>query len=70
MILDCLSPALPKPLRVSLLSASAALRALCGVAAGSAKASLSAHFAKSGNLGELNAVSFPGLRNHLRDSNP
>ncbi|OBT69854.1 hypothetical protein VE03_00688 [Pseudogymnoascus sp. 23342-1-I1] len=55
MILDCLSPALPKPLRVSLLSASAALRALCGVAAGSAKASLSAHFAKSGNLGELNA---------------
>ncbi|OAF59596.2 hypothetical protein VC83_03869 [Pseudogymnoascus destructans] len=55
MILDCLSPAFPKPLRVSLLSASAALRALCGVAAGSAKASLSAHFAKSGNLGELNA---------------
>ncbi|KFX97398.1 hypothetical protein O988_04889 [Pseudogymnoascus sp. VKM F-3808] len=56
MIFDCLSPALPKPLRVSLLSASAALRALCGVAAGSAKASLSAHFAKSGNLGELNAT--------------
>ncbi|OBT51321.1 hypothetical protein VE04_07096, partial [Pseudogymnoascus sp. 24MN13] len=55
MILDCLSPAFPKPLRVSLLSASAALRARYGVAAGSAKASLSAHFAKSGNLGELNA---------------
>ena len=32
-------------------------RALCGVAAGSSKASLSAHFAKKGNLGELNAVS-------------
>ena len=33
-------------------------RALCGVAAGSSKASLSAHFAKKGNLGELNAVSY------------
>lgn len=32
------------------------LRAMCGVAAGSSKASLSAHFAKWGNLGELNAV--------------
>jgi hypothetical protein len=31
------------------------LRALCGVCAGSAKASLSAHFARQGNLGELNA---------------
>jgi hypothetical protein len=30
-------------------------KALCGVAAGSAKASLSAHFAKNNNLGELNA---------------
>lgn len=57
MILDCLSPAFPKPLRVVLLSCSSALRALCGVAAGSAKASLSAHFARWGNLGELNAVS-------------
>jgi hypothetical protein len=56
-LLDCLSPALPsKPLRVLVLSASAVLRALCGVAAGSAKASLSAHFARAGdNLGELNA---------------
>ncbi|KAI9733236.1 MAG: hypothetical protein M1834_003320 [Cirrosporium novae-zelandiae] len=55
MILDCLSPALPKAPRVVLLSCSSILRALCGVAAGSAKASLSAHFAKWGNLGELNA---------------
>ncbi|KAH8821217.1 vitamin B6 photo-protection and homoeostasis-domain-containing protein [Xylogone sp. PMI_703] len=55
MILDCLSPALPKPLRVGLLSLSSVLRALCGVAAGSSKASLSAHFATKGNLGELNA---------------
>lgn len=57
MIFDCLSPALPKAPRVILLSFSSALRALCGVAAGSSKASLSAHFAKWGNLGELNAVS-------------
>lgn len=57
MIFDCLSPALPKALRVTLLSFSSVLRALCGVAAGSSKASLSAHFAKWGNLGELNAVS-------------
>ena len=56
MILDCLSPALPKVPRVVLLSVSSILRALCGVAAGSSKASLSAHFAKWGNLGELNAV--------------
>ena len=57
MILDCLSPAFPKASRVVVFSASSVLRALCGVAAGSSKASLSAHFAKWGNLGELNAVS-------------
>ena len=55
MIIDCLSPAFPRTPRILLLSASSTLRALCGVAAGSAKASLSAHFAKWGNLGELNA---------------
>ncbi|KAL8807686.1 MAG: hypothetical protein Q9223_004253 [Gallowayella weberi] len=55
MILDCLSPALPRGPRVLLLSSSSMLRALCGVAAGSSKASLSAHFAKWGNLAELNA---------------
>lgn len=55
MVLDCLSPAFPKPARVMVLSFSSCLRALCGVCAGSAKASLSAHFAKKGNLGELNA---------------
>lgn len=54
-ILDCISPAFPKPLRPIILTFSSVLRALCGVAAGSAKASLSAHFAKWGNLGELNA---------------
>ncbi|EZG10125.1 hypothetical protein H106_00949 [Trichophyton rubrum CBS 735.88] len=55
MVLDCLSPIFPKPVRVGLLSLSSVLRALCGVAAGSSKASLSAHFARWGNLGELNA---------------
>jgi hypothetical protein len=59
MLLDCLSPALPKASRVALLSLSSVLRSLCGVAAGSSKASLSAHFATQGNLGELNAVSLP-----------
>ena len=57
MLLDCLSPAFPKSSRVLLLSMSSVLRSLCGVAAGSSKASLSAHFATQGNLGELNAVS-------------
>ena len=43
-------------MRVSVLSTAGVLRALCGVAGGSSKASLSAHFAKWGNLAELNAV--------------
>ncbi|CAD6450537.1 552d3496-06f8-414b-a32a-911fbe0b4266-CDS [Sclerotinia trifoliorum] len=55
MILDCISPAFPKAPRVFLLSASSVCKSLCGVAAGSSKASLSAHFAKQGNLAELNA---------------
>lgn len=54
-ILDCLSPIFPKPVQVAVLTFSSVLRSLCGVAAGSAKASLSAHFACWGNLGELNA---------------
>lgn len=45
-------------MRVSILSAAGVLRALCGVAGGSSKAILSAHFAKWGNLAELNAVCF------------
>ncbi|THX80939.1 DUF647-domain-containing protein [Aureobasidium pullulans] len=55
MVLDCLSPAFPKPMRVLILASGSVLRSLCGVAAGSSKASLSAHFARWGNLGELNA---------------
>ncbi|SMQ55532.1 unnamed protein product [Zymoseptoria tritici ST99CH_3D7] len=54
-ILDVLSPIFPKPIRIVILSFSSILRSLCGVAAGSSKASLSAHFARWGNLGELNA---------------
>jgi hypothetical protein len=57
-ILDCLSPAFPKRIRVLIFSSSSMLRALCGVAAGSAKASLSAHFARANNLGDVNAVRF------------
>lgn len=57
MIADCVSPMLPKPLRVAVLCIASIMRALCGVAAGSSKATLTAHFAVAGNLGELNAVS-------------
>ena len=63
IILDCASPMLPRGLmRISVLSAAGILRALCGVAAGATKASLSVHFAVGsdgssggGNVGELNA---------------
>lgn len=68
MVLDCLSPALPKTPRVVLLGFSSVLRALCGVAAGSSKASLSAHFAKWGNLGELNAVGGSQILRHINAS--
>ena len=57
MLLDCLSPAFPKPVRVGVWCVGSVLRALCGVAAGSSKASLSKHFAKGENLGEVGAVS-------------
>ena len=74
MIFDYFSPALPKAPRVILLGLSSVLRALCGVAAGSSKASLSAHFAKWGNLGELNAVSpltlLPRRVKSLKDHQP
>lgn len=56
MVLDCLSPAFPASIRVAVLAMSSALRALCGVCAGATKASLSGHFARRGNLGEVNAV--------------
>lgn len=67
MILDCLSPMVPSGvMRVSILSTAGVLRALCGVAGGSSKASLSAHFAKRGNLAELNAV----INNSLLNIDP
>ncbi|KAL2013795.1 hypothetical protein VTN00DRAFT_1320 [Thermoascus crustaceus] len=57
IILDCLSPLVgTKAGRVGVLSAAGVMRALCGVAGASSKASLSAHFARWGNLGEVNAV--------------
>ncbi|KAI1630102.1 vitamin B6 photo-protection and homoeostasis-domain-containing protein [Exophiala viscosa] len=54
-VLDCMSPGLPIIGRVLTLCVSNAFRAMCGVAGGSSKAILSAHFAKAGNIGELNA---------------
>ncbi|KIX94894.1 uncharacterized protein Z520_09203 [Fonsecaea multimorphosa CBS 102226] len=54
-ILDCLSPGLPLLGRICTLCVSNACRAICGVAGGSSKAILSSHFAKEGNIGELNA---------------
>jgi hypothetical protein len=55
LILDLLTPVLPFFPKVCVLITSSVLRSLCGVSAGASKASLSAHFAKMGNLAELNA---------------
>ncbi len=57
IILDAFSPyfILSPAKHIAVLCTSGALRALCGVAAGGAKAALSVHFAKSGNIGDLNA---------------
>jgi len=65
MILDCLSPAFSKPTRIIVFSCASMLRALCGVAAGSSKATLSAHFAKWGNLGDVNAVGGYAISIHM-----
>lgn len=57
MVLNCLSPMVPAGFaRVCVLSAAGVLTALCGVAGGSSKATLSAHFARGGNLAEVNAI--------------
>ncbi|KAI1454752.1 vitamin B6 photo-protection and homoeostasis-domain-containing protein [Annulohypoxylon moriforme] len=55
LFLDVLAPALPTYPKVLALCAAGVLRALCGISGGAAKAELSAHFAKNGNLAELNA---------------
>jgi hypothetical protein len=61
MILDCMSPLFPTTIRFVILCISSTLFAAAGVAGNSSKSSLSGHFAKWNNLGELNAVSFPLL---------
>ncbi|KXJ96660.1 vitamin B6 photo-protection and homoeostasis-domain-containing protein [Microdochium bolleyi] len=55
LVIKVFSPALPRYAKVFSLCATGTLHALCGVAAGASKASLSAHFARNGNLAELNA---------------
>ena len=53
--LDLLTPALPYLPKLCVIVCAGVLRSLCGVAANASKASLSAHFALTGNLAELNA---------------
>lgn len=53
--LDLLTPAMPYLPKVGVIVSAGVLRSLCGVAANASKASLSAHFAVTGNLAELNA---------------
>ncbi|KAK4231893.1 vitamin B6 photo-protection and homoeostasis-domain-containing protein [Podospora fimiseda] len=53
--LDLLTPALPYLPKLGVIVSAGVLRSLCGVAANASKASLSAHFAVTGNLAELNA---------------
>ncbi|KIH90025.1 hypothetical protein SPBR_00614 [Sporothrix brasiliensis 5110] len=55
LLLDLLTPVLPFLPKVCVMVVTSILRALCGIAANASKASLSAHFAKRGNLAELNA---------------
>lgn len=53
--LDLLTPALPYFPKLGVIVSAGVLRSLCGVAANASKASLSMHFALTGNLAELNA---------------
>ncbi|PAV18434.1 hypothetical protein PNOK_0527600 [Pyrrhoderma noxium] len=54
-VLDCLSPVLPSHIRLASICLAGVMRAICGVCGGASKAALSMHFAKVGNVGELNA---------------
>ncbi|KAK1834011.1 vitamin B6 photo-protection and homoeostasis-domain-containing protein [Podospora conica] len=55
-LLDLLTPALPSyGVKMSVVVGAGVLRALCGVAAGASKASLSVHFARGDNLAEMSA---------------
>ncbi|WQF75419.1 Putative Root UVB sensitive family [Colletotrichum destructivum] len=55
MVLDCLSPIFPHGVRFLVLCFSSLLYSASGVAGNASKSSLSGHFAKWNNLGELNA---------------
>ncbi|TID02041.1 RUS1 family protein-like protein [Colletotrichum higginsianum] len=55
MVLDCLSPFFPHGVRFLVLCFSSLLYSASGVAGNASKSSLSGHFAKWNNLGELNA---------------
>ncbi|KZW01257.1 DUF647-domain-containing protein [Exidia glandulosa HHB12029] len=56
IVLECLSPALPHRLKVLTLCFARTSRALCGVAAGGAKAALSRHFVSAGgSIADVNA---------------
>jgi hypothetical protein len=55
MIIDCMSPWFPTQVRFLVLCISSILFSAAGVAGGASKSSLSGHFAKWNNLGELNA---------------
>ncbi|KAL0931092.1 DUF647 domain-containing protein [Colletotrichum truncatum] len=54
-VLDCLSPLFPTNVRFLVLCFSSILFSASGVAGNASKSSLSGHFAKWNNLGELNA---------------
>ncbi|GKT53955.1 DUF647 domain-containing protein [Colletotrichum tofieldiae] len=56
MVLDCLSPLFPRGIRFAVLCFSSLLYSASGVAGNASKSSLSGHFAKWNNLGELNAA--------------
>ncbi|OHF03611.1 hypothetical protein CORC01_00930 [Colletotrichum orchidophilum] len=55
MVLDCASPYFPQEARFVVLCLSSVLYAASGVVGNASKSSLSGHFAKWNNLGELNA---------------
>jgi hypothetical protein len=55
MVLDCMSPWFPSQVRFLVLCLSSILFSAAGVAGNASKSSLSGHFAKWNNLGELNA---------------
>lgn len=56
IILECLSPAFPQRFKVVTLCVARVSRALCGVAAGGAKAALSRHFVgPGGSIADVNA---------------